>query len=902
MKTATGNALRLVPFFIFLVATSAVATIPEVRHEPAPSWVERIHLPAEGEIPQAELRDGVYILLFERQTRVTTNVVETFDRFARRIVSQPGVDATSQITIDFDPTYQELVIHSVRIRRGDEDLDALDPSALKLLQRETDLEYGIYDGTFTATLFLEDVRVGDIVDYSFTIRGQNPVFDGRYLGHVWSASRHPYRHLRFRLLWPTSRSLYFKDHGPVEPPTSRNLGDYTEYVWELKNTKPVIPESDLPDWYYWYPWTQLSEFEDWASVAAWGASVFATPPQESGSVRELANVIASKHESPRDRLLAALRFVQDEVRYLGIEIGPNSHRPHAPATVLKRRFGDCKDKSLLLISVLRELGIAAAPALVNTDLRTHTEDWHPSPWAFDHSIVRVEIDGQTIWVDPTRSYQGGGLDGWEYETAALTLSAETSALERIPERPGNGPIKEVEYEFDSPDLEAPTTLVVTTVAKAEAANGLREYFLSSSRDEIRSDYLDYYSARYDNIESVAEIEFKDDRAGNVVRVKEHYRITDFWKELDDGRRKARYYPMEIRSRISNPDTIGRTMPIGRKYPDHVSVKIRATLPMEFNLKDDTKVIEDPAFRLRYEKVINPKDLELSYEYESLSDSVSPDQAVAYLKHIDETWDLLSYSLWKRPGTAFWTLRRKIEHGVFLPVFLLLMAFPILRVLAHRAYIRKGNVTRSIAYATWAYRTALASFRPILNRAAVAVYLAQLKTMAGQYTEAEVLVTAALQRTPSGGKLANAIHCEALYALCVLRARQKRFEESSDYLTRAEHAAKLLPEGKPMQRALRRLLRVSVNASLGNTNGAEEAISDAEALARGDRLIAYMAASTRAEVLEADGEKVGAGQLLSRNLRTAEETFGPGHFFALEAKRELHEFEQRHGAMQQPLGV
>ncbi len=288
MKTVTDIVLRLVPFFIFLVATSAVATIPEVSHEPAPSWVERLQLPAEGEIPQAELRDGVYILLFERQTRVTTNVVEMFDRFARRIVAQPGVDAASQITIDFDPTYQELVIHSVRIRRGDEDLDALDPSALKLLQRETDLEYGVYDGTFTATLFLEDVRVGDIVDYSFTIRGQNPVFDGRYLGHVWSASRHPYRHLRFRLLWPTSRSLYFKNHGPVEPPASRDLGDYTEYVWELKNTKPVIPESDLPDWYYWYPWTQLSEFEDWASVAAWGASVFATPPQVSDSVLEFA--------------------------------------------------------------------------------------------------------------------------------------------------------------------------------------------------------------------------------------------------------------------------------------------------------------------------------------------------------------------------------------------------------------------------------------------------------------------------------------------------------------------------------------------------------------------------------------------------------------------------------------
>lgn len=871
----------------------AVAATPEVRYEPAPSWVEYRQLDVAGEVPTDELRDGVYILLFERQTRIGAIEAETFERFARRIVTQPGVDAASQITIEFDPTYQRLDIHWVRIRRGTENLDALNPAAIRLLQRETDLEYGIYDGTFTATLELEDVRVGDIVDYSFTIRGQNPVFAGHYMDQLWNASRHPYRHLRFRLLWPNSRDLYIKDHGRAGTPVIRRLGEHTEYVWEFENTKPVTPESDLPDWYDWQAWTQLSDYRDWAEVAAWGASIYTASPQRSESVRALANQISAEHDAPRDRLLAALRFVQDEVRYLGIEIGPSSHQPHDPELVMRRRFGDCKDKSLLLIQLLSELGIDAAAALVNTELRTHVESWQPSPFGFDHVVVRATIDDQVIWVDPTLSYEGGGLNGWRYETAALTLSPQTTGLEIIPKRESSEATTRVEYSFDSPDIESPTTLTIATFATAEAANELRALFLSTSRDEIRRKYLDYYARMYSNIESVGKIEFEDDRPNNLVRVREQYRIDGFWKTLDHDKWKARYYPMEMMSRISTPDTVNRTMPIGRAFPDHVAVEIKATLPVDFAFMEDTRIIEDPAFRFQWKKTIDSRGLELFYEYESLADSVSPSQAADYLKRIDETRGLLSTGLWMRPNGGFWT-PRGIGFAGFLPIYLLLMASPVLRVLASRAYLSKGNVKRSIGYAVWAHRMALVSFRPILHRAAIAVYLSQLKAMAGDFAEAEELATAALRRTPNGGRLANAIHRDALYALSILRVRQKRLDEASDYLTRAEQAAELLPEGKPTQRAFRKLQRVSINASLGNTKGANETISEAESLARGDRYVAYMSAFTRAEVLEADGQTDEAGLLLRRNLRTAEETFGSGHFFTQEIKRGLQEFEERQG--------
>ena len=62
--------------------------------------------------------------------------------------------------------------------------------------------------------------------------------------------------------------------------------------------------------------------------------------------------------------MLALQFVQNKIRYVSLSFGSNAYHPHHPDEVLQNRYGDCKDKSLLLLSLLRAAGIQAWPALV----------------------------------------------------------------------------------------------------------------------------------------------------------------------------------------------------------------------------------------------------------------------------------------------------------------------------------------------------------------------------------------------------------------------------------------------------------------------------------------------------------------------------------------------------------
>ena len=144
-------------------------------------------------------------------------------------------------------------------------------------------------------------------------------------------------------------------------------------------------------------------------MARWAKPLYRVPASLDRPLQSVVERIARAEPSPAGRMLAALRLVQGEVRYLGVEIGQNSHAPNPPALVFARRFGDCKDKTLLTLTLLQHLGIEARAALVNTDLQRGVADQLPNPGAFDHVLVRAHVDGKTWWIDPTRRVQNADL-------------------------------------------------------------------------------------------------------------------------------------------------------------------------------------------------------------------------------------------------------------------------------------------------------------------------------------------------------------------------------------------------------------------------------------------------------------------------------------------------------------
>jgi hypothetical protein len=629
--------------FTFKICAADVSSNSTITVSPPANWVTPHFFERLPDTFEAEAGDDERWLLAERQINAGEN--ETFYHNVRQILSIDGVQNGANISIDFNPAYQSLAFHWIRIWRGTNFFDRLDLKKVKVIEPERGLDDFVFAGDQTAMLVLDDVRVGDIIDCAYSIRGVNPVFGGKFCDGMPTQFAEPVNHLILRLLWPAQRTLFAKYHGKMLVPLAVQSTNDVEYLWDEKNLSALHVEDSLPGWFDPQPWIQLSEFPTWGAVNQWALQLF----QNSSPLSpELLQKISEWRQLATDdqKVLAALRFVQEEIRYFGIEIGKNSHQPSNPSDVFARRYGDCKDKSLLFVTILRALNIEAFPVLVNSELGRGIEQWQPSPLAFDHVIAQVQLDSQIYWLDPTATYQRGPLSGFppvDFERG-LVVCPGTTALTVIP-RDTDPPPVQVTETFRLGGRTEPAQLKIVTVADGAAADDLRAELATTKREDAEQSYLHFYSGIYPGIEQSQPLAVEDDERRNQIVTTENYLIKNFWTHSDNhSPYECDFFPLEISDFFKKPVDQNRAMPLSVPFPAHKNLKIEVMLPIGAAVRGENKTVSDPAFFYQMKLKNFGTRLEMDYEYQSLADSVSADDVPDYLNHLDQASRSLDFGL------------------------------------------------------------------------------------------------------------------------------------------------------------------------------------------------------------------------------------------------------------------
>lgn len=620
------------------VALPAVASGPGYAIGPPPSWVEPLQAELAG-APAAEVRAGQDFLLVDDQVRVPTSGsgVERYHHVVKRILSAKGIETGSELRVDFNPQYQRLTLHGIWIARDGERRQALDHADVRVLQREADLDRRLYDGSLTAVIFLRDVRAGDLVELAYTISGANPVMGGRWAGAFPFGYSTPVGRRAVRLLWPAARPLSAKANGMELQPRVTRRGAFEDRRWERRDLASIPSEGDLPPGVDPEPWLELSEWRGWGEVASWGTALFTAPPPSRAMAAALVRWRALP--TPEARALAALRFVQDEVRYLGIELGQGSHRPNPPAEVFARRFGDCKDKSLLLATLLRALGLEATPALVNSEAHGAAADRLPAPGAFDHVIVLARVAGKELWLDPTRSLERAPLAERKPPPfqRALVLAPGEEALRSIPEP--SPAFLETVSTYRIRQFGQPVGFEVTTRYEGGRAVWMRHELASRSPKDLEKRYLDHYAHRDEQIRLVAPLRVEDDPQADRLVLHEAYELPG----LASGTRR-RFDAESIDEELQVPDTARRSLPLRIRHPVRLHEQIRAELPGRPDVVDEDEVVIGPASRLVSRVRIEDHTAVLDFTYETTRAWLPPSEVAQHLEALKKMRKLVGLSI------------------------------------------------------------------------------------------------------------------------------------------------------------------------------------------------------------------------------------------------------------------
>lgn len=638
-------------FLSGLCAGFSAGAVNTINTDKAANWVADHDFSLPASMPMDAIEGGVYYILTDKQIRVPESGPPTFfSHYAEMVVNQQGLENLSQINIEYDPSYEAVVFNSLYIHRDGKLINKLPGARISVIQRETDLENQLYDGRLTANVILDDVRVGDIVEYSFTREGANPVYNNIFAYErpvEWSV---PVHQQRIRVLWGKAKPLYVKTLNSDVRVTERQLGSWKEYSVAYDDSKPVNINSETPPWYRPHGMVFFSETKSWAEIARWALPLYERAIEAGPEIAGIADTIRARYKDPAQQIVEALKFVQGEIRYLGIEMGENSHMPSSPGDTLQRRYGDCKDKAVLFISILKLLGVEARPALVNTGITQHISRYPPVINAFDHVLVKVQYDNDVFWLDPTRQYQHGRLvDIFQPDHGyALVIDKETKSLERMLDRPGYSKLI-IEDRFDLTEGgDKDVIYEVNTRYYGYQAERLRYQMADSGLAGLQDSYQEFYSGYYTAVEPLMKLEIEEDKATGSLLQKEKYLLTRFWeKNTEDKEYNAAFYANSIRSYLEKPEQLNRNSPYAIVYPANIKQTIDVVLKSNNWEFHNEEFIEDNKIFFYKANVTFDKQsstLRLAYEYVSRVDHVGVEEFDEYMSARARARDNADYGI------------------------------------------------------------------------------------------------------------------------------------------------------------------------------------------------------------------------------------------------------------------
>lgn len=148
-------------------------------------------------------------------------------------------------------------------------------------------------------------------------------------------------------------------------------------------------------------------FDSWEAVARWYDGLTREKWSIPQEVKSLAAGICEGAEDDEEKIRRLCNWAQSKIRYVAIAIGIGGYVPHDPAEVCQTKYGDCKDKSFVLMGLLRSQGIEAWPVICRSGSRGNIRQNFAWPAAFDHCIVAFGIpDAGIRFFDPTSETVG----------------------------------------------------------------------------------------------------------------------------------------------------------------------------------------------------------------------------------------------------------------------------------------------------------------------------------------------------------------------------------------------------------------------------------------------------------------------------------------------------------------
>lgn len=623
------NSLLRISIILFFASTVGLRA-QEINFIGVPDWVSEVRLAENSPITKFDVNNGVYTSLLDNQVNFTND--NEFFHFATRVMNYGGVTNASELYLTYDSSYQTLDFHYLYVIRNGKKIDKTSSLSFETLTNESNLQSSMYSGKITAYDILEDIRKDDIVEYAYTIKGENPIFEDYKFKMIGIQGDNPMDKLFVKFVIDQDEELEINcllcDSLSIDTIVKNGL---REIVIQDENILAVDYEESAPPSVIQGGLINVSNFKNWKEVEQWAIRVFKLPNEPN--LDEVFDEIFTENMKAEEKIDAIINYVQDEIRYMGVESGIGSHQPFPPEQVVKQRFGDCKDKALLAKVLLNKIGITEAyPVLVSSYLTKGLDQFLPAGQLFDHVILYFEYEGNARWIDLTISQQG-----YSFEKTVCPDYGDAIIIGKENFRLTDMNIKdtisrsEVLEEVDVSSFTEKGSLTVTTKMYGLRADYMRSALEYYSINEVSNSMRESYSNLFPKIEILEDLKISDNLEDNVITTVEHYSIEDVWKEeIENSVRKRtfQYEPLIMYNYVSFLDCEKKKFKVSIPTPSWIKQNVIINYPDEIKIDDKETVYDNEGFYFKKKVKLKDKNqLDFQYEFKTKVEEISAEDYV-----------------------------------------------------------------------------------------------------------------------------------------------------------------------------------------------------------------------------------------------------------------------------------
>jgi tetratricopeptide (TPR) repeat protein len=447
-------------------------------------------------------------LLSETASRINGDGTRSqLQHYVVKVLSREAARELSSIPITYESSRETARVLSARVLRAGGKLEKARVSDFSGRER-VDFKF----------LRFSPLQIGDVVEVMYRKDEFRQGFFGDYFGEICFFHRdYPVITSRYLLEHPADRKVYLHTLGGVGEPEqiATEEKDRVRLRWVMKDLPGLEDERLMPSRQELSAQVQVSTFADWSELTHWYSHLIKDQIVSTPEIRRQVRLLTLGMGSRVEKLDAIYRWVSTEIRNEGWEFGVHGYKPYSTDVIFRRRFGDCKDKAILVNVMAGEVGLDAWPVLIRATedrgsvLGRSREDLSlPILNHFNHCISAVQVGETVHYLDPTIPHHSlSRLPAQNLDARVVEVREGEAVQTRLAagKAAANGWEDETEMVLNG---DGSAGIEQRVQVRGEAAAFFRTYFGRSRDREV----VEYLTAKRWGRASVerAEIEANDD--------------------------------------------------------------------------------------------------------------------------------------------------------------------------------------------------------------------------------------------------------------------------------------------------------------------------------------------------------------------------------------------------------